>query len=191
MSLFDVIVLAIALAMDCFTISVVSGVILKRIEWRTVIRMSFLFGLFQAGMPFIGWFFAEFFSHYIESYDHWVAFLLLLFLGCKMIHDSFEKDETKHFNPRKLKTQIELAIATSIDALAVGISFACMQYNSIYDMALPLFIIGIVSFIFAVAGNILGVKFGNTITRRLKPEIFGGIILILIGLKILITHLTS
>jgi len=189
MSLFEIIVMAIALAMDCFTISIVSGVILKKRLWSTILRMSFLFGLFQAGMPFIGWLCTSYFAHYIEAYDHWIAFSLLAFLGIKMIRESFSEEEEHHFNPRNLGTQIALAVATSIDALAVGISFACMGYRTLGDMLLPLVIIGVASFVFSVIGNLLGIRFGASISRRLKPELLGGVILILIGVKILLSHL--
>ena len=185
MNLLDIILLAVALAMDCFTVSIVSGVMLS----RRVIRMAFLFGFFQAMMPLLGWLGISHFQAYMEAYDHWIAFSLLAFIGGKMIWESFGPEEEQHFNPSKLRTQLLLAVATSIDALAVGISFACTGFTMVSQLTMPLLIIGIVSLLFSIIGYHLGRRFGSIITRRLKPELFGGIILILIGVKILITHL--
>ena len=151
--------------------------------------MAFLFGLFQALMPLIGWLGISYFKSYMEDYDHWVAFGMLAFIGGKMIKESFDKEEEKHFDPRRLYTQLLLAIATSIDALAIGISFACTGYKTLSQLTLPLFIIGLASFIFSLLGYYLGSRFGSIITRRLKPELFGGLILVGIGIKILLSHL--
>ena len=203
MSLIDIILLAVALAMDCLTVSIVSGVIdngqLKMDNGQLAarsnnfqlsqLRMAFLFGLFQAMMPLIGWLGISHFQAYMEAYDHWIAFAMLGFIGGRMVWESFGSDEEQHFNPRKLRTQLLLAIATSIDALAVGISFACTGYTAVGQLTLPLIIIGVVSFLFSLIGYPLGARFGRSIARRLKPELFGGIILIGIGVKILIEHL--
>jgi putative Mn2+ efflux pump MntP len=194
MSLIDIILLAVALAMDCLTVSIVSGVIevkseeVKDEKWW-IIRMAFLFGLFQAMMPLIGWLGISHFQAYMEAYDHWIAFTMLGFIGGRMVWESFGSDEEQHFNPRKLRTQLLLAIATSIDALAVGISFACTGYTAVGQLTLPLIIIGVVSFLFSLIGYRLGARFGRSIAQRLKPELFGGIILIGIGVKILMEHL--
>ena len=194
MSLIDIILLAVALAMDCLTVSIVSGVIevkseeVKDEKWW-IIRMAFLFGLFQAMMPLIGWLGISHFQAYMEAYDHWIAFTMLGFIGGRMVWESFGSDEEQHFNPRKLRTQLLLAIATSIDALAVGISFACTGYTAVGQLTLPLIIIGVVSFLFSLIGYQLGARFGRSIAQRLKPELFGGIILIGIGVKILMEHL--
>ena len=194
MSLIDIILLAVALAMDCLTVSIVSGVIevkseeVKDEKWW-IIRMAFLFGLFQAMMPLIGWLGISHFQAYMEAYDHWIAFAMLGFIGGRMVWESFGSDEEQHFNPRKLRTQLLLAIATSIDALAVGISFACTGYTAVGQLTLPLIIIGVVSFLFSLIGYRLGARFGRSIARKLKPELFGGIILIGIGVKILAEHL--
>ena len=109
--------LAISLAMDCFSVSITSGIILRRICWKTFITIGFFFGLFQAMMPFLGWLGAKSFHHYIEAYDHWIAFGLLSFLGVRMIKEYFSDEESESFNPRKLKVILTLAVATSIDAL--------------------------------------------------------------------------
>ena len=202
MNLLDIILLAVALAMDCFTVSIVSGVI-DHGDWHNdsseakirvpvpviYLRMAFLFGFFQAMMPLLGWLGISHFQAYMEAYDHWIAFGLLGFIGGKMIWESFGDEEDQHFNPRKLRTQLLLAVATSIDALAIGISFACTGFTELSQLTMPLLIIGIVSFLFSIVGYHLGRRFGKAITRRLKPELFGGIILVLIGVKILLSHL--
>lgn len=189
MSLLDITFLALALAMDCFTVSIVSGVIIRKYVLSVILRMAFLFGLFQAMMPFIGWLGTSYFSHYLESVDHWIAFGLLAFLGGKMIKDSFGSEEEAHFNPSKLTSQLLFAVATSIDALAVGISFACLGYKSVDQLAVPLAIIGVCSFVMSTLGNVLGVVCGKSIVKRLKPELIGGIILLLIGFRILYEHI--
>ena len=203
MSLIDIILLAVALAMDCLTVSIVSGVITNG-QWKmdngqlaarsnnfqlSQLRMAFLFGLFQAMMPLIGWLGISHFQAYMEAYDHWIAFAMLGFIGGRMVWESFGPEEEQHFNPRRLRTQLLLAVATSIDALAVGISFACTGYTAVGQLTLPLIIIGVVSFLFSLIGYQLGARFGRSIARRLKPELFGGIILIGIGVKILAEHL--
>ena len=226
MSLIDIILLAVALAMDCLTVSIVSGVLeftvyslsscvptvasgkAERIDdyiegsgglaskssvnckLSTVnLRMAFFFGLFQAMMPLIGWLGISHFQQYMEAYDHWIAFTMLGFIGGRMVWESFGPDSEQHFNPRRLRTQLLLAVATSIDALAIGISFACTGYTAVGQLTLPLIIIGVVSFLFSLIGYRLGARFGRSIARRLKPELFGGIILIGIGVKILMEHL--
>ena len=160
MDLFDLLFLAVALAMDCFAVSMVSGAILQKKLWKVILQISFLFGFFQAMMPLIGWLGTTYFVQYIEAYDHWIAFAMLAFIGIRMIREAFMSEEERFFNPRKLRTQILLAIATSIDALAVGISFVCTGYHTLRSLTLPLWIIGIVSFVFAIIGNLLGIRFG-------------------------------
>jgi putative Mn2+ efflux pump MntP len=125
----------------------------------------------------------------MEAYDHWIAFGLLGLIGGKMIWESFSPEEEHHFNPCRLRTQLLLAVATSIDALAVGISFACTGYTALSQLTLPLLLIGLVSFLFSIIGYHLGRCFGKTIIRRLNPELVGGTILILIGVKVLMSHL--
>ncbi|MBR2775870.1 MAG: manganese efflux pump [Prevotella sp.] len=189
MNSLDIWLLAIALAMDCFTVSIVSGVIIRRHIWGLVLRLAFLFGAFQALMPFLGWLATSHFSEQLEAIDHWIAFSMLAFIGGKMIKESFDKEEEPSFNPQNLRVQLLLAVATSIDALAIGISFACIGYHSISMLVVPLFIIGLVSFLFSIMGYVLGVRFGKRIARRLKPELLGGVILVAIGIKILVSHL--
>lgn len=189
MSLFDIFLLAMALAMDCFTVSIVSGVIMRRYVLSVTLRMALLFGLFQALMPFAGWLATSRFSGYIESVDHWMAFALLAVLGGKMIKDSFGDEEDAHFDPTKLSSQLLFSVATSIDALAVGISFACLGYKSVSQLTVPLIIIGVCSFVMSVVGNTLGIMCGKTVVKRLKPELVGGTILLLIGFRILYEHI--
>ncbi|MCI1647093.1 MAG: manganese efflux pump MntP family protein [Bacteroides sp.] len=182
--------LAVGLAMDCFAVSIASGIILKRMRWRPMLVMAFFFGLFQMLMPFIGWICTSTFSHLIESIDHWIAFIILAFIGGRMIKEAFKSDTCKHrYDPTKLKVVLTLAIATSIDALAIGVSFALLGIRHISDMIYSISIIGFVSFILSLAGLIFGVWFGCGIACKIKAELWGGIILIIIGTKILIEHL--
>lgn len=189
MTILDTLLIAVALAMDCFTVSIVSGVMTRKMFWGRNLRMAFLFGFFQAAMPFIGWIAIHYFQSSVEAYDHWIAFGLLLLIGGKMILDAFKEEDEATFNPLNLGTQLTLAVATSIDALAVGISFSCSGYGTVQSLILPLAVIGLVSFIFSIAGLLLGVRFGGAVARRFKPEIIGGVILIAIGVKILLEHL--
>ena len=169
--------------------SITSGIILRRICWRTFLKIAFFFGLFQALMPLIGWLCTSRFSHLIESFDHWIAAGLLFFLGVRMIKESLWGDDDKCcFDPTRLKVILTLAVATSIDALAVGISFACTNMDTFSDIALPIIIIGVVSFILSIIGNLIGVSLGKHINLRM--ELWGGIILIGIGIRILVEHLS-
>ena len=185
----ELFLIAVALAMDCFTVSIVCGMIVRRDEPRTMLPLAILFGLFQALMPFIGWLLTRTMSEYIEAYDHWIAFAMLALIGGKMIYDAFKEDDNVSFNPRKTGTQVLLAVATSIDALAIGISFACTGYDTLGKMVLPLVLIGVVSFALSIAGFLVGVRSGNAVNKIVKPELLGGVILIGIGIKILIEHL--
>lgn len=182
--------LAVGLAMDCFAVSIGSGILLKRTLWRYILTMAFFFGLFQAAMPLLGWIGSNTFSHLIESIDHWIAFGILAFMGGRMIRESFKEEECrKEYNPKSLKVVMALSFATSIDALAIGVSFSFMGIKIIAELMSAVYIIGFVSFILSIAGLLLGINYGCKISQRLKPELLGGIILIVIGLKILIEHL--
>ena len=182
---------ALALAMDCFAVSMASGIIFKRVVPRQMVAMVLLFGLFQALNPLLGWLGAELFRELIESVDHWIAFAILGFLGVRMIVDSFKDEEEKKFNPRRFKVILTLAVATSIDALAVGISFSCMGYSSLPSLIYPLVAIGFVSSVMTALGLFLGVRFGKAFAGRLRAELWGGIILIAIGIKVLVEHLSA
>jgi len=185
----EALLIAFALAMDCFAVSVVSGVIIRRYEGRTMLTLAFFFGFFQALMPLVGWFLTSRFSAYIQAVDHWIAFGMLAFIGGKMIADSFKEEDDKSVNPRDLRTQLLLAVATSIDALAVGISYACTGYNTLAQLTVPLVLIGVVSFGMSVLGFSIGVRFGDAVNRKMRPELLGGLILLVIGVRILIEHL--
>lgn len=181
--------LAVALSMDCFAISMASGLSLKRFLWKPVFTIALAFGLFQGIMPVIGWIGAGTFSRLIEKIDHWVAFLILFFLGGRMMWESFKKeDEPKSFNPTSLKVVMTMAVATSIDALAIGISFAFLEMHQFSDILYPVCVIGFVSFVMSLFGIFFGIlcEHGG---HKMRIELWGGLILIAIGTKILIEHL--
>ena len=180
--------LALALAMDCFTVAIAGGVIMKQCKWRPMLHMALFFGLFQALNPLIGWTVADASRSLIESVDHWIAFAILGYLGARMILESFKEEEEKNFNPESLKVILTMAMATSIDALAVGVSFSCMGIEAINRLTYPIAAIGFVSFAMSICGLLLGIKFGRKFARRLRAEMWGGIILIIIGIKVVIEH---
>ena len=190
MSGFEIWLIAIGLAMDCFAVSIASGILLKRVWWRPMLVMAFFFGFFQALMPLIGWACANTFSHLIEDIDHWIAFAILAFLGGRMVHESFKEEECRHeYDPTNLRVVTMLAIATSIDALAIGVSFAFLGMKDMATILPPVSVIGFVSFALSLVGLGLGIRYGCGIARRLKLDLLGGVILIFIGIKILIEHL--
>ena len=184
MSFTEILLIAIGLSMDSLAVSITCGLILKKFRIRHIFRMALFMGIFQGVMPLIGWFAGVTFQKYISDYDHWIAFVLLSFLGGKMLYEGlFSKNkETKSLDPTKAATLVGLAIATSIDALAVGVSFAMLGI----EVALPVIIIGITTFLLSFLGASFSSKFGHRI--NLQMEIVGGIILIGIGVKILIDH---
>ena len=180
----EILLLAIGLSMDAFSVSICKGLTTKCFSWRMALICGLWFGLFQALMPLVGYFLGSQFQQFIESVDHWIAFGLLALIGANMIREALsKKEEDIDSGALDFKTMFLLAIATSIDALAVGVSFACIQVN-IWSSVL---IIGLTTFLFSV----LGVKIGNVFGSKYEKSagIFGGIILILIGLKILLEHL--
>jgi putative Mn2+ efflux pump MntP len=181
--------IAFALAMDCFAVSVVCAVILRRRATGIMLRLAFLFGFFQALMPFIGWLLTSRFSQQIQAYDHWIAFGMLALIGGKMIWDSFKEEDESSLNPEGWTTGLLLAVATSIDALAVGITYACTGYETVRSLTAPLVTIGLVSFLMSIAGHLLGARFGEAVNEKVRPELVGGIILLIIGLRILAEHL--
>lgn len=178
---------SLALAMDSFTVAITAGLILKSIQWRHFLIIAFFFGAFQALMPLIGWAGSVYFYHFIESYDHWIAFAILVFLGIKMIREGIQEDEVNHFDPTKLGTVMILAIGVSIDALAVGISFTCIGMNTLASITYPLIAIGITSLVMALGGCLIGSLIGNKLKFPVEP--IGGIVLIILGIKILCEHL--
>lgn len=186
----EVWLIAISLAMDCFAVSIASGIILKRIYWKVILRTAFAFGFFQMMMTLIGWFFAYSFNHLIEGIDHWIAFGLLATIGIRMIIESFKKKEERSFNPVKWKVTILMAVATSIDAVAVGISYSLVESKTAGQNILSAsIIIGFVAFIISLIGFVGSICFGKSFAKKLCAEMWGGIILIGIGTKILIEHL--
>ena len=188
MSLLELILLAIALAMDCFAVSIASGIVQKQIYWRSFLTMALFFGIFQGAMPLLGWALTYWASTYVAAWDHWIAFSILLFLGIKMIYEHLRDAPTvATYSPTTLMVIITLAIATSIDAFAVGISFACLGIRELQSLFIPIIIIGAVSFIFSIIGNVIGAVLGHKI--RLNAELWGGLLLIGIGTKILFEHL--
>lgn len=183
--------MALALAMDCFAVSIASGIFFKKVYWKPMLTMAFLFGFFQAFNPFIGWLGTDLCRSLIENVDHWLAFGILTFMGVRMIMESFKEEENKRFNPRRYKVIFTLAIATSIDALAVGISFSCMGYHTTSSLCYPLAVIFLISFVMTIIGLALGLKCGKGFAKRLRAEMWGGIILLFIGGRVLIEHLTA
>lgn len=181
--------LSIALAMDCFSIAVVAGVIEKRFHPLQAFSMAILFGLFQALMPLVGWAFTGMFYRYIESVAPLIAFAMLLFIGGRMIWESLRSEENVSFNPCRILTLLYLAVATSIDALAIGVSFSCVGMNRFADIARPLAVIAAGSFLFTLLGKIVGVFVGRRF--HFNAVLLGGVILVLLGIKTLISFLQN
>lgn len=183
MDFISLLFLAVALAMDAFSVSVTDGLIVKDFKITDAVKIGLFFGAFQFIMPCIGNFLASFATGYIERFDHWIAFGLLAFLGARMIWEALHGENEIPQNPLKLSTLFLMAIATSIDALAAGVSLAAVSAPIIFSSA----VIGIVAFVFSFGGMYAGRKFGDLLGN--KAEILGGVILILIGAKTLIEHL--
>lgn len=184
MSLLVQIITALGLSMDAFAVAITSGILIKNLRVIDALKIGLFFGLFQAIMPLLGWLVGIKFSDYIIHIDHWIAFFILSIIGLKMIHES-RKDEKneKTYNPLNNKILLILAIATSIDALAVGVGFSFLQI----PILSPVLIIGIITFILSTVGVIIGNKSG--VFFKNKAEFLGGIILIIIGFNILFEHL--
>ena len=187
MSTLEIWLTALALAMDSFTVAIAAGLILKRIQLRHFLTIAFFFGAFQAIMPLMGWAGSLYFYHFIENYDHWIAFAILVFLGIRMIREGIQEDEEKLFDPTKLATVLVLAISVSIDALAVGISFTCIGMNTLASITYPLMAIGITSFAMAFGGCFIGSLIGGKLKIPVEP--IGGDVLVILGVKILLEHL--
>jgi putative Mn2+ efflux pump MntP len=180
--------LAFALAMDAFAVSLGTGMALSPATARQTFRLAFAFGLFQFLMPIAGWAAGESFVKYIGRYDHWLAFALLLGVGGRMIFESFHLERASGAprpDPTRGLSLLVLSIATSLDALAVGLSLAALRAPILY----PALVIGLVAFAMTTAGMKLGPALGKVIGRR--AELLGGLILILIGVKILVDHLRA
>lgn len=186
MGLFELFLIGVGLSMDAFAVAICQGLCMRKINWRYAFVIALFFGGFQAMMPFLGWFLGSRFAGYIQSVDHWVAFILLLAIGGNMVRESLGKEgETKCAVEQRidLKRLTVLAVATSIDALAVGVTFAFLNV----EIGPAVSIIGIITFILSLAGVAVGNFFGTRYKRR--AELTGGVILILLGAKILLEHL--
>ena len=185
MTFIELFLLAVGLSMDAFSVSICKGLGMRKVNWRVAFVLAVAFGGFQAGMPVIGWAVGSQFMWLIEPVDHWVAFGLLAFIGGNMIREALTEEEEAQETPDTIDWAelLMLAIATSIDALTVGIAFASLSVNIWLSVAL----IGVTTFLFSLAGVVIGNQFGM---RYQKPaQIAGGIILILIGAKVLLEHL--
>jgi putative Mn2+ efflux pump MntP len=184
MGLLEIILIAIGLSMDAFAVSITLGLSVQRPGIKEALIPAIYFGFFQALMPLIGYFSGIHFVHKIQNLDHWVAFALLGLIGGKMIKESFSKEEKKtNQNPFQFATMLLLAIATSIDALAVGITFSFFEIN----IFLVIVITGLTTFFISMGGVKTGDLFGTK--YKSKAEFLGGTVLILLGIKILVEHL--
>lgn len=182
MSLLTILLIAIGLSMDSLAVSISGGMCLKRFSWHKAWKMAIFMGGFQGGMTWLGWLLGYRFSAYITHFDHWIAFVLLGYLGGKMVYESFKDDEHPVLS-FSTKTLFTLGIATSIDALAVGISMAFLKT----DIFLSAGIIAMTTFLLSFSGVWCGLHFGQI--KKLNAELVGGVILIAIGIKILVEHM--
>ena len=183
MGLIEVSIIGLGLSMDAFAVSICKGLSMNKLNKKNVLIIALYFGIFQAIMPLIGYALGSSFQNALEAIDHWIAFLLLASIGGSMIKESIFPSETAINTNTDFKTMLLLAVATSIDALAIGITFALLNIHIFTSIT----IIGIITFIISFLGVKIGNKFGDKFCG--KAELIGGIILILIGLKILLEHL--
>ncbi len=184
MNFFTIAVIAVSLAMDAFAVSVVSGSVYKQLKIKHAFRMAVFFGGFQAIMPLVGSLAGMGLKEYIAGYDHWAAFVLLSAVGAKMIYESFKITRPeKNFNPENILVLLALSVATSIDALVVGITLSFLRI----PIAIAVTIIGLVTFVLSYIGVFIGKRFGHFFENKI--EAIGGLVLIALGLKILIQHL--
>lgn len=190
MKLLEFILIGVGLAMDAFAVSVSTGATIRKMHIRHALRIGFFFGAFQALMPFIGWCLGSAAKEFIGSYDHWVSFAILAFLGGGMIYKALiphvHEEKAEDEDPLNLYLLFTLAVATSVDALAVGVTFSVLDMNILE----PILLIGGITFLISFAGTYLGSTFGKRFNEH-ALEITGGIILIGIGVKILVEHLTQ
>ena len=180
---FTTLVTALGLAMDAVAVAIASGLSVKVLRWQDALKMALFFGVFQALMPLGGYFVGALFANVLAAYDHWIAFVLLSALGVKMILESKNAAEEKVASPFRNNKLLILSIATSLDAFAVGISFSLLEISLIETVT----IIGVVTFLLCLPAVWFGARLGKSMAKR--AEIFGGLVLILIGSKILIEHL--
>jgi putative Mn2+ efflux pump MntP len=185
MELLTIAAVAIALSMDALAVSIVTGSLYRQLRVRHALRMALFFGGFQAIMPLVGSMLGRGLHDYISAYDHWIAFALLAFVGGKMIYESFAIKSAKSLDPANMGVLLTLSVATSIDALAVGVTLSLLSGS----IVLAAIFIGFVTFCLSYAGVAIGKRFGHFFESKI--EIVGGLILIGIGVKILIEHLTA
>ena len=185
MGIFELFLIAVGLSMDAFAIAVCKGLAMPKATWAKACVVGLYFGVSQAVMPLIGYLAASSFADYIAAYDHWVAFILLCFLGGKMAAGSFKKGEETEESSLSPKQMLPMAVATSVDALAVGISLAFIPPSG--GIIFAVLLIGVVTFTLSVSGVKIGKVFGAKF--KSKAEFAGGVILILIGCKILLEHI--
>lgn len=185
MDLFDLLMTAVALSMDAFAVSISKGLSVRKLRVRHAFITGAYFGGFQALMPLLGFLLASSFAAAIERFDHWIAFAMLALIGANMVREALSSEEEHLTDAFDLKTMLPLAIATSIDALATGVSFALTDTN----IWLAIAVTGVTTFLFSAVGVKIGNVFGTK--YKSKAELFGGIILILMGVKILVEHLTA
>jgi manganese efflux pump family protein len=186
MEILTVILLAVGLAMDAFAVSVVTGSVYKELKIKHALRMALFFGAFQAIMPIIGSLAGLSLKQHIAAYDHWIAFGLLGFVGGKMILEAFEiKSTEKNLDPSNLLILLTLSVATSIDALAVGFTLSLLVKSLVFAVSA----IGLITFGLSYVGVFVGKRFGHFFEAKI--EVLGGLILLVIGTKILITHLVT
>lgn len=184
MQTLTILLIALGLSMDAFAVAITFGLTMQVLRIRYALRIALFFGAFQALMPIIGYLAGLSIRGFMSGFDHWIAFALLAFIGSKMIYESYALDEDeKSMNPQDLLLLLTLAIATSIDALAVGISLSFLKINIVQ----PAMIIGMVTFLLSFLGVLIGKSMGHLFEKKI--EILGGLILIGIGLKILLEHL--
>lgn len=191
MDILSTLSIAVGLAMDAFAVSLSNGMSVNRLRVPYALKLAVSFGVFQAVMPALGWLLGISFREKITAIDHWIAFILLSFIGIKMIKEGIQcrknPDSDKTCGEVSFKMVMVLALATSIDALAVGVTFAFIGVNNFSALLPHISIIGAVTFVICIAGVYMGKGFGRVLKD--KAEIFGGAVLVLIGLKILIEHL--
>lgn len=182
----ELLVIATSLAMDAFAVAICKGLNMRKLDIKQTALIALFFGGFQAGMPLVGWFIGSKFADYIKSIDHWVTFILLLIIGGKMVYESFQKDENNCEEKRlNLKELTALAIATSIDAFAVGVTFA-FQYER-KDAITAIVLTGIITAALSAVGVFIGHKFGARFKN--KAELTGGLVLVGMGVKFLLEGL--
>ncbi len=185
MTALELIIMSVGLAMDAGAAAICKGACMRRFNAKEAGLIALFFGVFQAVMPLIGWYLGTQFSLYIQTLDHWIAMLLLAALGLRMIWEAVHEEDELACTPLDLKELLALSIATSIDALAAGIALAVLNTG----IAVPVLVIGLVTALLSFIGVVIGSRFGKQ--YQTKAQIIGGVVLCVIGLKILVEHLSA